>query len=502
MKAQSSIEQLIVIATALAFITIAFYIAATMSAESIKIAQAQDSVERLAAAADYVYSLGPNSKEYVTVFLPQGILSTNTSGKRIVFQVGTATGATDIFADTHADLTGTIEPTQGRQNVLVEYLPTGKVRLGEAGLTCYPSYIVKTLDAGASGQDALVFSNNADFNVSGITSNYTGSANSFSSMGSVPTYLATMDSANTTLSYNIPAQTQSGVYGGVIALDSANGGACTVQVSYKVNGVPTCSGLCAGSGYATGTCRAGPAQCIANGEDYSSANDIACAAPSPNCCCGPSQDFQGPIVTNISNTPANASTADNVTIYATCDDSLTGGQYISGIQLQLDGRAWAPMNASDGTYSDSVVESANLGVGALGAGQHIAIVRCTDTASNTGPFAYYYFNVTLADIYGPIITQLNHTSGATLNTLANITESATGTDFFTGNNNIQQCYMTLDHGQWTAVGALDGAYDTPTEQFTYNFGSLPSGTHTISAYCTDSKGNIGGTFNDTFGVVN
>ncbi|MFA5105987.1 MAG: VWA domain-containing protein [Candidatus Micrarchaeia archaeon] len=505
MKAQASLEQLVVIGAALAFIAIAFYIAASMSAESIKLAQAQDSVERLASAADYVYSIGPNTKEYVTVFLPAGIISTNTTGKRVLISLSTTAGSTDVYENTRADLTGTLEPKPGRQKVLVEYLPTGKVRLGEAGLTCYPSYIVKQLNAGDTAQDALAFSNNAEFNVTGISFNYTGSAKDFTTLGLVPGSLLAGESANSTLSYDIPAQTQSGVYGGVISLDSANGGSCTIQVSLKVNGVPTCAGLCANGGYATGTCRASPSQCVANGEDYSSPGDIGCAGGSPSCCCGPTQDFFGPIVTSIYHTPENASTADNVSIYATCNDSETGGLYISSSMLQVDGGAWISMNATDGTFSDSVIESSSAFVGMLAAGQHIAIVKCADTANNTGPLGYYYFNVSLADVYGPIITKLNHTESAPT-TLVNLTEDATATDYFTGNNDITACYMKLRspggvETAWLPIPASDGAYDSPTEDFSHDFGQLSSGIHTISAYCTDSKGNNGGQFNDTFGVV-
>ena len=66
-RGQAALEQLIVIGVAIAFTAIIFFFASSYSADSLRVAQAQDSVDRLAAAADYVYSLGPNSKDYVTV---------------------------------------------------------------------------------------------------------------------------------------------------------------------------------------------------------------------------------------------------------------------------------------------------------------------------------------------------------------------------------------------------------------------------------------------------
>ena len=77
-------EQLIVIGVAIAFTAIIFFFASSYSADSLRVAQAQDSVDRLAAAADYVYSLGPNSKDYVTVYLPEDLSHINVSGDRIL----------------------------------------------------------------------------------------------------------------------------------------------------------------------------------------------------------------------------------------------------------------------------------------------------------------------------------------------------------------------------------------------------------------------------------
>ncbi len=506
MKAQASLEQLIVIGAALALIGVSFYLASMMSADSINLSQAQDTVERLAAAADYVYSLGPNTKEYVTVSLPSNIISSNTTGKVIALKIGTSAGNSDIFAGTRAEIIGSIVARPGKQKVLVEYLPNGKVRLGEAGLECTPRYVTMPVNSGDSGTVNLVFSNNADFNVTQISFSYTGLAKDFSPLinplaPAVPSQMGNFSSLNSTLSYNIPSNTKSGVYGGLILLESKNGGACTVQVSFKVNGSLSCADACIGNGFINGTCRSPISACNANGEDYVDVNASVCS--STVCCCKVSRDLIGPIVSNISNTPANAISTDNITINALCDDSLREAHFIKSAQLQIDGGNWSQMYVASGGFSDFVYENVTKQIGALGVGQHIAIISCTDTAGNTGPFGYYYFNVTLADLIGPIITRLNHTE-TTPTTATNITESAQGTDMFTGNNNIIKCEMRhksfIYDSDWFSVPASDGAYDSPTESFSHNFGRLSAGQHIISARCTDNKNNIGGIFNNTYTI--
>jgi len=498
LKAQASLEQLSVIAIALAFVAFAFYFASSYSSDSVKISQAQDAVDRLGAAADYVYSLGPNSKEYITVYLPDDMVA-NVSDKRIVFNVGTTAGRTDVYTSTRADLIGSLPSERGKQKILVEYLASGKVRIGEAGLQCEPTLITRTFDAGENGNETMTIINNADFNATGITAALTGSVSAFSSIGSPPSSLPSGEQGTLGIDFNIGVEQPPGIYGGIIEVDSADDGSCVSQLTVTIQGGTSCPGLCVSQGYSNGTCRDAPASCVANGESYETSFDYTCEAPDSYCCCYPSGDLWGPIVTSINSTPANASASDNVTINAVCNDSSTGNSYIESAELQLDGGSWSAMNASNGDFSTSVSEEVELEVGHLSSGQHVAGVRCTDTANNTGPISYYFFNISMGDSLGPIVTFMNHTEYPT--TLTNVTETGSATDEYTGNADIAACYMELDDGPWVNATPTDGDYDSPTEEFEYNFGQLDSGIHTIFAYCVDELSNVGGIFNDTFGVV-
>lgn len=498
MKAQASLEQLIVIAIGLSLVSVTFYLAVNYSSDSTKISQAKDAVERLTASADHVYALGPNSKEYITVYLPEDLTRASVSGKNIILTVPTTAGSNDVYASSKADLIGSLPAYRGRQKVLVEYLLSGKVRIGEAGLTCTPPMLTRAFDAGDSGTDTVVISNTADYNVTGITASATGS--SMITIGSPPASLLQDENGSLTVSYSVPAGQSSGAYGATITVESENDGSCTAQITMNVNGAVTCQNMCLAQGYSVGACRAVESSCTANGEDYRSENDAGCTDPgSPRCCCGPSSDILGPIAVNLTLSPGNATTADNVTIYANCTDLGRGNRFIRSAQIQLDGGATYPMSASSGSFSTSVVQSVGQNYSTLSGGQHIAVVSCTDTANNTGPSSYFYFSISEADLLGPIVTSITHSDPAPT-TLADITENATATEAYTGNSNITGCWMKLDTDDWVNATPADGAFDSVTESFNYYVGKLSSGMHTVYARCQDARGNMGGIYNDTFGV--
>lgn len=196
---------------------------------------------------------------------------------------------------------------------------------------------------------------------------------------------------------------------------------------------------------------------------------------------------------------AGASSAE-VVMSAICDDSSTGGSFIQSAAMQLDGGTWMPMLATDGLFSDEVVESVYRNLGLLSSGQHVATVKCTDTANNTGPIAYLYFNVVGADVLGPVILWMNHTDLARL-TFENVVENGFATDLYTGNHNIAGCKMRLNEGAWYDVAATDGNYDSPSEGFDSDLGQLPAGLHTVYAYCTDELGNNGTVHTDTLNLL-
>lgn len=500
LRGQSALEQMLVVALAIGLIAIALLMAGNYSSDSLKISQAQDAVDRIVAASDYVYSLGPNSKDYVTVYLPIDLISISVIDKQLLIKLPTSGGTTDVFAISKAQLIGSLPKGRGKQKVLVQYLPNGKVSIGEAGLTCIPEYETRSASSGETFNNTVQLLNTADFTVTGVTATLTGAVSQLASITSPPpTSLGAGESANITIVYTIPEDQPTGVYGGYLAVESGDDGSCVTQFTISVSGETSCPALCVGQGYSEGSCRAAPATCVLEGEDYIAGNDYACSEPSPRCCCGPTVDLSGPIVSSMSVSPANASNMDNLTFFATCNDTLTGGSYISSAEGRVDGGALIPLSASGGAFNSSVVQNATLAYPPLPAGQHLLEVRCTDSANNQGAFYYHYFNVTMADTIGPIVTYLSH-SDAFPTTLANITEVGIASEIYTGNSNIAMCFAKVDEGDWFNTTPNDGAFNAPTEGFTFNVGQLRAGMHTVYARCTDSLGNLGGSYNDTFGV--
>ena len=483
----------------LAMISFTFYLAMNYSSDSTKISQAKDAVERLAASADHVYALGPNSKEYITVYLPEDLTSGSVSGKNIIITLPTTGGKTDVYATSNAELIGSLPHNRGKQKVLVEYLLSGKVRIGEAGLACSPSTITRAFDAGSIGTDSIVITNTADYNITGISASIEGT--DMIAIGSPPSSLLQGENGSLPVSYNVQANQTSGTFGATVTVEASNGGSCTTQITINVNGMVSCASLCAAQGYVAGTCRSTESSCAANGEDYHNESNSACSSVpgSSYCCCWPSIDELGPLAVNLTLSPGNATTTDNIAISAKCTDVGRGNQFIKSAEIQLDGGVAQAMSANGSAFFTSAVQGVTTNYTALAGGQHIAIVSCTDTANNTGPISYFYFTINDADLLGPIVISILHSDPAPT-TLADITENATATDAYTGNSNITGCWMKVDMGDWHNATPADGAFDGISESYSYHVGRLASGIHTIYSRCQDSRGNLGGIYNDTFGV--
>jgi Mg-chelatase subunit ChlD/uncharacterized protein (UPF0333 family) len=494
-RGQASLEQLVMLATAIAFVAVAFYLASSYASDTARISQAQDAVGRLASAADHVYALGPNSKEYVTVYMPEGIFGTRVTGSELLIIVSTSSGNTDVYATSKAALIGAMPSGTGRQDVLVEYLASGKVRIGEAGLVCSPSFISHSLNAGENGSDSITISNALDYDLTDLTVDIGGDAEGMVSVDGLASSIASGESDNLTVNYNVPESQMPGAYGATLQFDSANGSLCITQLTLQVNGVYTCAGLCS-QAYDNGTCRT---SCNVD-EIHVSDNDFACSAPETNCCCGPvAVPDTCPVATVLASAPENVSSNGNVTITGYCNDTANGGSDITMAEGRLDGANASSFDATDGAFSSALEGVTHQFDGPFAPGVHVAEIRCFDASNaNCSYSTPYYFNVSMADTIGPIVTFMNH-SDAFPTTLANITEFGTATDVYTGNANVVECSVKVDSGEWMNSTEVDG-FGTPTVTFNYSLGQMSSGMHTIYSKCKDELGNWGGEYNDTFGI--
>jgi len=125
MKSQVALEYLIVASVAIAIIMPIFYYSFTYSSGSLSFSQTQDAVNALAKAADYVYSLGVGSKTRVSIIIPNNIVSSSVTDKRILLKIKTSAGESDIVAFIRASVSGSVPTAYGYYYMTVNMTDQG-----------------------------------------------------------------------------------------------------------------------------------------------------------------------------------------------------------------------------------------------------------------------------------------------------------------------------------------------------------------------------------------
>ena len=127
MKAQSSIEYIILVGLILAALIPLVYYATTKSSNEIRINQADQTVQTIAKAADNVYTAGPGNREYIRVVLPSGINYFNITGRNVILSIGIYGAASQVHARSIATLTNTsiLPNEQGVYNLIVRMTDKG-----------------------------------------------------------------------------------------------------------------------------------------------------------------------------------------------------------------------------------------------------------------------------------------------------------------------------------------------------------------------------------------
>jgi|GEM_PF-2302881 hypothetical protein len=559
-KGQSSLEQLLVTALGLAFIALIFYFAISFATDNIRAAQGKDAVEKLANAADYVYSLGPGSKDTVNLFLPEGVEFLNTSGNRIHLRISLSSGSTDIFANTKTAIIGSLPGTSGPMTVDVISTSSGKVMIGGDLITCNPTTIMKSFVQGGSGTDSVSITNVVDYTINDLGASVSGNILDLVSISTPPSSsLSAGASTSTGLSFSVSTSKTVGTYSGQLIVNGTNSSECSTSITVIVTRVggpdtqgPAVTSLsyspisptsstpitvnATGSDASTGNSTIAMCQVqidnsgiwndmTANDGAYNQITEnayynlgtlsngthtisVRCIDESLNIGTasttiinvGAGGDVTGPIVTFIGIYPDAPTTLSSIVLNATGSDSTTGNSNISMCQISLDLGTWTNMTAVGTAYGTSITQNVNYSIGNLTAGQHTAEVRCIDSANNTGTANTYYINVTGADTTGPIVSFIGIYPAAPT-TLSSIVLNATGTDNATGNSNISMCRFKLDGAiNWTNMTAV-GTYNTSvTQNVTYALGNLTAGQHNATVMCIDSMNNNGTTSEYLFNV--
>ncbi len=352
LRGQSALEQIIITSLGLAFIAIIFYFSISFATDNTRVSQAQDTINKLANAADYVYALGPGSKDVVTVYMPEGMRYARVVNSTIQIRISLSSGDSDVFANTKAQLVGSLPQFSGPQDVTVTALSNGKIKFGDADLTCDPASITKTIEQGGSSSSSVTVKNVGDFFISGINASLGQIAGLVTAEVFDGASLGAGESDTIDLDFEIPIDQTVGTYSGFLTVSGSNESECATSVTVFV------------------TLAGGP-------------------------------DLLGPIVSNIAHSPDSPRITTPITITGVGSDATTGGSAVSSCDLEIDySGIWNNMGATDGLFN-SVSENITLNIGTLGAGTHTVRLRCTDSVSNLGSSSSYSFLVNATATPGP-----------------------------------------------------------------------------------------------------
>jgi|GEM_PF-1608196 len=126
-KAQAAVEYMTIASIILVTSGIIFFYAWSYSHESLAVSKSTESAETIAAAIDYVYSLGYGTQTVVDIELPKSVTSSSVAEREVVFVIHTSSGYSDIVAPTRANATGSLPAAGGRHSVIVNYTEAGVV---------------------------------------------------------------------------------------------------------------------------------------------------------------------------------------------------------------------------------------------------------------------------------------------------------------------------------------------------------------------------------------
>jgi len=126
-KAQAATEYMVIAAIVLAMSSIIFFYSWYLSHSSLSTGRAAEAADTIAAAIDYVYSLGYGTQTAVDIELPENVISSKVGDREVVFTISSAGRSNDIVAITKANATGILPTSSGKHQILVNYSESGVV---------------------------------------------------------------------------------------------------------------------------------------------------------------------------------------------------------------------------------------------------------------------------------------------------------------------------------------------------------------------------------------
>ncbi len=161
-------------------------------------------------------------------------------------------------------------------------------------------------------------------------------------------------------------------------------------------------------------------------------------------------------------------------------------------EYQMDGGGWLSVpsvSAASGDVDNSLAFTLTLTD--LSVGNHRLAFRARNSAGNTSP-PIAHMAIVPDPLDGGLDTWLTTTSSGTMAASSEPSVSGEATSFLAnGANgpNIARVEVQLDEGEWRLAQAVDGAFDSCDEGFTFDTRLAP-GQHTIRARAIDANGKV------------
>lgn len=455
-RAQAGVEFLLILAVSLVVITAIVLLAeqqVTTVQQQKDIADTQNSLLDIGSAAKEVYSEGEGSMKQVYIQLPSDYQpnASFVGNRSVVISAGGSSYADVEDFDVHGSLPG----KSGGQWIWV-ISEGSRVRIGVAMMELDKNSIYIQMNANSTVTTSFTVTNiwGSAINVSTAT---TWSAPDVA-MSGVPASFSLGNGAANTMTLQFTAGPDAGgFYMGEVELNASDGlgSMDSVTVPITVQVLPITRII------------------IQNNSQPTS-----------------------PVITSVWQLPLPGYMYWPLMIYANASDTVNSTVKNCSIDADNAGN-WTAMAASDGAYNQPNETVQHNYTAGFSLGPHSVRLLCMDAANLTGPMAFYYFNVTQPDAWGPEVIDMR-SSPPYATTLMNVSVNATGTDLYTGDSNLQSCHLRVDSGAWVNLSVVS---NSPTSNLSYNIGTMTAGTHTIGWQCTDVWGNVGGIYNETLVVV-
>lgn len=458
MKGQSSAELLLLFAALLFVLAIAAYLSnqqLTSVSQTKEINKAVVMADDLASAADEVYYQGYGARKRLVIDVPQNVDTSQTyiSSNSIVI----TTSNTTIVADSQVPVHGILPLTPGKHEIWV-VSEGSSVRIGYAFISISKGSLFFTIDESDSDSDTFEIENvyDQDINVT-LYADWLHSSDVALSVSPNNFSLNPDDSQVITVSVQ-SFHGSAGIYDGDIVINATDGvseDSVSVPVTVYVLAPPVSNQSNLSAFYVTPDEWSAVMQ---RGQTIQKYFYVCTNGVSVQNVEFTTSGTAGSWVWNTGDVgPIARGACVSKLFYITVPTTQPTGNYTGTITATADG----------GTYTDDI----NL---------KIEVIDPVDTQ---GPQAR---NVVVG-------TNTPNPSWVIHAYQDDVIVNATCDDRFRGNSNILYGEATLASSScnWVQMDAVDGAYDSPLEDVTYNMGVFAQGTYHVSIRCADIYYNIG-----------